>query len=215
MSLLCNDVYIYATAKVSSRHVMDQDFLYGIASNKNADYVYRGARSSVIVNLHSIATAWENIQETLRADGWDSDCLPGLLRLFQVMVEQKIFCIEFHEDHPKVRWADWFTSDTFIHIKPIAYGVNLFSYNELPQAQQDQARKLQTLITPETLEKKIFCVVGAGRVVNTEDVKAFDLFEPEEINKDYDGLIETITGEKLVVKVNKESNTADVGIVMN
>lgn len=58
-------------------------------------------------------------------------------------------------------------------------------------------------------------MVGAGRVVNTEDVKAFDLFEPEEINKDYDGLIETITGEKLVVKVNKESNTADVGIVMN
>lgn len=49
-----------------------------------------------------------------------------LLRLFQVMVEQKVFCIEFHEDHPKVRWADWFTSDTFIHIKPIAYGVNLF-----------------------------------------------------------------------------------------
>lgn len=126
MSLLCNDVYIYATAKVSSRHVMDQDFLYGIASNKNADYVYRGARNSVIVNLRSIATAWDNILETLCADGWDSDCLPGLIRLFQVMVEQKIFCIEFHEAHPKVRWADWFTSDTFIHIKPIAYGVNLF-----------------------------------------------------------------------------------------
>ncbi|MEQ0217744.1 hypothetical protein ABLV18_27360 [Klebsiella sp. CN_Kp114] len=215
MTLLCNDVYIYPTAKVSTRHVMDQDFLYGIASNKNADYVFRGAKNSVIVNLRSIGTAWENIQETLRADGWDSDCLPGLLRLFQVFVEQNVPCIEFHEDHPKVRWADWFTPDTFIHIKPLAYDNNLFSYNELPQEQQEQARKLQKLITSETLDKKIFCVVGIGRVVNTEDVQAFDLFEPEEINKDYDGLIETSTGEKLVVKVNKESNTADVGIVMN
>ncbi|MDE9447794.1 hypothetical protein KKJ04_20145 [Xenorhabdus bovienii] len=215
MSLSFNDVYIYATAKVSTVHIPDKDFLYGITSNKDVDYVYRGANNSVIVNLGAIGSSWDNIQGTLRGNGWDSGCLPGLLRVFQALVEQNIFCVEFHDNHPKVRWADWFTPDTFMHIKPIAYGINLYSYNELPEAQQDQARKLQKLITPETLQKKIFCVVGNGLVINTEDAKDFVLTEPEEINKDYDGLIETVTGKKLVVKVNKATNTADVGIILN
>nr|WP_283027314.1 hypothetical protein [Providencia rettgeri] len=206
--------YIYATAKVSMSHVLDQNAFFDIAFNENTEYVYSGINKSIIVNLDAAGKDWESIEARLLNDGWSTERFPGLLGIFQSLVAQRIACVEFHEQHPKMQWHNWFTPETFMEVKPIGYDKPLFAYKELPDEQQKQANKLMVVVSPETLTDKVFAVVGNGRVVKVDGLYEM-VREPDEIKPDYDRLIFTPTKERLVLKVNKDKDTVNIAMIMN
>ena len=205
---------IYATATVSMSHVMDQNAFFNIAFDEKTVYIYSGINKSIIVNLNAAGKDWKSIEARLLNDGLSAERFPGLLAIFQAVFAQRIACVEFHEQHPKVEWHNWFTPDTFMEVKPIGYDKPLFAFSELPEEQQQQANKLMTVVSPETLTEKIFAVVGNGRVVKV-DGKYEMVREPDEIKPDYDRLIFTPTKERLVLKVNEEKNTVSIAMIMN
>jgi len=206
---------IYATANVSILHVLDHDFLYGVTGNKDVDYVYSGADKSVVVNLAAISNQWDVVAETLTNDGFNSDCTPHMLAIFEKLFKDDIRHIEFNERHPKLKGIEWFTPESFMELKPIAYDLNLLSYNELTEEQKAQKHISLGPADSEAFNKKVYAVIENGPIVNVSYAEDLILAEPEEIIHDYDKVLSTPTGEELVLKINEENATVSIAMIMN
>jgi len=213
MNLSISEQNIIAVAKVSALHILDKDFLFGMANKKEAGYVSLNNPDTVTVDLNVMGKGWPAIRNKLCEDGWDSDLLPGLMDIFRRAVAQQIGRIEFNDKYAKIKYAEWFTPDTFIHLRPASYETPLLTFEELSANQKAIMRNYAGGVH-EGDAHKCFLIIDDKTVVHTEDLSGFSLAEPDEIIGDYDRYIE-MPGSTIAVKIYPLRNTADTAFILN
>lgn len=196
---------------ISIDHVLDKDFLYSMSAKDDATYITSGPDNSVVLNLGLLGSNRDTIEEALAEDGWDADTLPGLMELMLELVDKNILLIAFSEHFPKIPWLEWYTRDTFMNVKPLAYGSPLYSLNDLRDDNLAQARRLQRRAGDRIDAVAMYFIVD-NQVFSIEDIEIFNLTDPEEISHDYEGYIQA--SDKLTIAVKILDGKVNVSQIM-
>jgi len=65
------------------------------------------------------------------------------------------------------------------------------------------------------MNEKKFISVGHSEIYNIDNAVPAAKFTTPEISSEYDSLILKPSGERLLLKVNKEKSTVDIAMIMN
>ena len=106
--------------KTSLKHVLDEDFLFAMASKASATYISSHISDDGEGTVFFSLSDWDNLKPSLSADGWDGDTMPGFIDLLDAIAAQGYNTVEFHISHPLVVGAVWFTDEYYFTVTPLA-----------------------------------------------------------------------------------------------
>lgn len=111
--------------KASTRHALDQDFLFAMGFKESAEYitseVAENGEGTVLFRL----SGWDTLKPTLPGDGWEGDTMPGFIELLDAIAAQGYTAVEFSLRHPLVAGAAWFTDDYYFTVTPLGYDLTV------------------------------------------------------------------------------------------
>jgi hypothetical protein len=76
--------------KTSLKHVLDEDFLFAMASKASATYISSHISDDGEGTVFFSLSDWDNLKPSLSADGWDGDTMPSFIDLLDAIAAQGI-----------------------------------------------------------------------------------------------------------------------------
>lgn len=102
--------------KASIKHVLDESFLFAMASKASATYISSHISDDGEGTVFFSLSDWANLKPSLSDESWDGDTMPGFIELLDAIAAQGYSTVEFHIAHPLVVGAVWFTDEYYFTV---------------------------------------------------------------------------------------------------